>query len=417
MCGTCGKPLTTDPRFVQWCPACGWNANPGAKEAAGRGDRFKRRLNREAEERLYRRVTAGRSGGPALAAATYALAGVVHLVTLAVLAGGVLALLATGWILHLVGLVLVAFTWTLRPRLHLPRARRRALRVLGRDEAPALYALCGRIAAELGTAAPHAIVADARYNASYRRNGLRRRVVLTLGLPLWEVLTPAERVALLGHELGHGANGDSRSGLWVGAALTSLEEWYAFFRPSYRHRMQARPARGGGGGVAIVAEMVVMALFAVFAELTLLLYRTLDRLTAVTGRGAEYRADAFGARIGGREAADGLLRALTFGSSAAHVRHRRRFATARTDLPRVDFWEELRTYVASIPATERERRLRAAALDDSAIDATHPPTHLRLAHVATLPATAPAVVLTPSEATALDRELTAARARVAADLA
>lgn len=419
-CGSCGEPLTSDPRFVQWCQACGWNARPGAQEAVKRGDRFQRRLNREAEERLYRRVTGG-DARPGLATpGAYALAGVVHLITLAVVVVGVWGLLGSSWILRTVGAIVLAFAWTLRPRLYYPRKYRRRMRVLDRAETPALYGLCDRVAAELRTSAPHRIVVNGAYNASYERIGLRRRVMLTIGLPLWEVLSPAERLALLGHELGHGANGDSRSGMWVGTALTGLGEWYAFFRPSHRRRMRTR--RGGGGGLAIIGEMLVMVVFAVFAELTLLLHRTLSRLTALSGRGAEYRADAFGARVAGRDAAHGMLGSLTLGSSVEQVRRSRATAAARRrpkgepPAPRTDFWDDLRAYVASIPDSERARRLRVSELDDSAVDSSHPPTYLRLRHVAQLPSTAPAITLTDAEIATLNAELAQARKRLVADL-
>ncbi|GAA5003812.1 hypothetical protein [Actinopolymorpha pittospori] len=40
------------------------------------------------------------------------------------------------------------------------------------------------------------IVLDGAFNASARRVGLRRRPVLTLGVPLWNILDPQERVDL-----------------------------------------------------------------------------------------------------------------------------------------------------------------------------------------------------------------------------
>ena len=86
-CRECGSTLTTDPRFVQWCQSCGWNAHPDATVAKTRGDRFDRRLNRAAEERLYRRLTVTTGPRPTRGAAwfgAYALAGLVHLINLAV---------------------------------------------------------------------------------------------------------------------------------------------------------------------------------------------------------------------------------------------------------------------------------------------------------------------------------------------
>jgi Zn-dependent protease with chaperone function len=416
-CGTCGEPLTTDPRFVRWCPACGWNAYPNRVEARRRGDRFRRRLNRDAERRLYRRVVEGGSAPQATAVGAYALAGLVHLVTLGVGVTGVVLLVGTGWPAHVVGVVLVGLSVLLRPRLGPGRRVRRRLLTVRRADAPALYGVADRVAAELGTAAPALIVIDGSYNASYRREGLRRRVVLTLGLPLWETLDPGQRLALLAHELGHGANGDARSGLWIGSAISSLEEWYRVFRPGaapgVNRRMQYGARVSRASGFAAIGEMIAMVVMGVFAELTILVNRLLTRLTLLSGRRAEYRADAMAARIAGPEAAARMLSALALGSAAEQVAHRRELAsTPKKGAPRPDFWSDLREYVASIPPSERDRRLRVCELDDSAVDTSHPPTHLRLAYVRQLPAAEPSIALTEDELSSIDAELAATRRKV-----
>ena len=412
-CPECTGGLTEDTRFVQWCQACGWNAHPGAKAAKGRGDRFRRRLNRASEERLYRRVTEGGAGPSALdgvSVAAYAFSGVVHLVTLGLAIGGVLLLVQSNWPMRVVGAVLLLVAFQLRPRLGPGRRARKRLRLVGADTAPVLHRLAAQVAAELGTEPPALIAVNGDYNASYTRFGVRRRVLLTLGLPLWETLAPEQWVALLGHEFGHGANGDARRGVWIGSALRSLQEWYRILRPG-------RTAYGGGSsasarGLVALGEMLTRAVMAVFAELVLLANQLLRRLTALSGRRAEYRADAMAARVAGPEATTGLLRALTVGSAAGYVRGRYLLA----DGPRGDFWADLREYVASIPPSERDRRLLVSQLDDSAVDTSHPPTRLRLDFVGQLPAAGPAIVLSAADAAAIGAELAPARAAVAGAL-
>jgi Zn-dependent protease with chaperone function len=435
-CAACGSALTGDERFVVWCRSCGWNAHPNATTAKGRGDRFQRKLNRAAEERLYQHVTQHGTARPSLDAAriaAYTLSAVVHLVTVALICGGVAMVLVPHILVRLLGVFLLLLAWTMRPRLGPSRKTLRRRRVLAPDAAPALHALCARIAAELGTAPPHEIVVHSGYNASYSRIGLRRRVVLTLGLSLWETVTPAEQLAILGHELGHGANGDSRRGLWISVALDSLEEWYHMFRPGVamqrRHEMTRRTGRGvrsSTGGLAWLGEMFAVAVMAVLAETTLLLYRLLSRLTTLSGRRAEYRADELAARIAGPEATAGLMQALPLGSSATFVRQQR--ALSNRAAPRnqrgqlldrtrqTDFWTDLREYVGSIPESERARRILVSQLDDSAVDAPHPPTHQRLSHVRQLPPAEPLIVLSADEWAAIDAELAPARAAIARDL-
>ena len=409
-CPACASGLTEDIRFVQWCQACGWNANPGAKAVKGRGDRFQRKLNRAAEERLHRRITetgAQRSGLDTATVGAYVFSGLVHLVTLAVAVGGVLALLEPYWPLRIVGAVLVLLAFHLRPRFGPSRKAMKRRQLLADDDAPALRGLAARVAAELGTRPPDLIAVDTSFNATYTRVGMRRRVMLTLGLPLWETLGPEQRLALLGHELGHGANGDARRGGWIGSALRSLEEWYRLLRPG-------RIVRGGGrgnpgGGIAILGEMVARWAMAVFAELVLLAYRLLTRLTRLSGRRAEYLADGFGARVAGVDATAGMLRALTLGGIVARFSERRRLRGASAG----GYWSELHAYLVSVPESERARLLLLSRLDDSAVDTTHPPTHLRLAFVEQLPRTAPAVLLTAGESAAIDAELAPARDAIA----
>ncbi|HEY7296021.1 MAG TPA: M48 family metalloprotease [Dehalococcoidia bacterium] len=72
--------------------------------------------------------------------------------------------------------------------------------------------LTGAIARELHMATINEIAVTPASNAAFGRMGWRRRRVLLLGQPLPLTLDSQERVALLGHELGHGVNGDAVRG-------------------------------------------------------------------------------------------------------------------------------------------------------------------------------------------------------------
>ena len=427
-CPECGSALTTDPRFIRWCPSCGWNAHPGASAATTRGDRFGRRINRAAEARLFRRITESgrlRSSRDGAWLAATGLATLVHLVTLAMGASGVLLIVLVPHALPalVVGAVLILCTIGLRPRLGTMRTARRAMH-LDRPRAPALYGLADRIAAELGTPPVKLICFDRDHNASYRRVGLRQRPVLTIGMPLWETLSVQERVAMLGHELGHGANGDTAQSLWVGAALRSLDEWYSVMTPG---RRLAPGQRSTTGSAAALGEMVARVLMFVFAEAVLQYHRLLLRVTVLGSRRAEYLADSMAARVGGSAATATMLEHLTLGRAVEQVRRqrsyrgkgaprRRRDEAPAAPEPLPDFWVELRDYVDSIPASERQRRLRVSELDDSATDTTHPPTHLRIAFARQQPQPDPLIVPTAEELAAVEAELAPVRRAVAAAL-
>ena len=428
-CPECLGSLTSDPRFTIWCPSCHWNALPESsrKTIAPSGKRdVRRRLDQTLEQRLFKEASSGRElrprrGGAHLAVTLLALP--VHLVTVAALVGAVLLVRFGAWTADLAAVALLAVAWLGRPRLgSLKRTRKSGLE-LPRDAAPQLWALADSVATRLGTRAPDVILVDNQYNASYARVGWRRRVVQRLGLPLWLSLSEQERVALLAHEFGHGVNGDSRRGIWLGAALGSLSEWVRLFQPS----------RGGvrlrGGSIEALAALLAGWSMSFLAALVELYLRLLHRLTRLDTRRAEYLADSFMVRLAGDAGATGLLEALHLGTAfetvadltrmaARQARHavrqggRRRTqgaggaAVSEAEQPnQPDLWAKLTDYVRSIPAEERARRVIAAEPTHDAFDNTHPPTHLRLAFVRGLPAGEPAVLLDVSAAAAIDAEL------------
>ena len=135
------------------------------------------------------------------------------------------------------------------------------------------------------------VVVDAQANASVTHLGLRRRM-LTLGLPLWEVLTPQQRIALLGHELGHFTHGDTRHGMVVGTAYRSLTTWHYYLSPIQQPTL---------------VEALVNLLYVVPRALIGGLVLLLDLLTSSSARRSEYLADAAAARAGSTEAAVGLM--------------------------------------------------------------------------------------------------------------
>ncbi|WP_309114375.1 hypothetical protein [Saccharothrix sp.] len=73
---------------------------------------------------------------------------------------------------------------------------------------------------------------DFEFNAGASDHGLRRRRRLVLGLPLWGVLEPQQRVALPAHEMGHFVNGDPTRGIATSPALVTPGVLADLVRPS-----------------------------------------------------------------------------------------------------------------------------------------------------------------------------------------
>ncbi|MEV7179780.1 M48 family metallopeptidase [Kitasatospora sp. NPDC093679] len=427
-CPACSSPVADDPRFTSWCPSCEWNLDPSPAPAPAASARERRRTDRRRRkeeaarrtvrgrvERVYTAVAADRPAvrDPAWLGAN-ALAGAVHLTTLAlaVCAAGLL-IAAPTWPLRVLGLFAAALVLSLRPRLgRLPRDTAR----LYRGDAPGLFALTDRVARALGGRPVDVILVTEDFNAGFGRIGLRRRHVLRLGLPLWAVLDPGQRLALLGHELGHQVNADSRRGLWLRSALAALDEWEELTRPAlYRQSF--------GTFVELAASALLQLLLRPVNLVARALLDLLDRLTLRTGQAAEYRADRLAADLAGTGASLGLLRTLmlrrTVDTTLLRMRadRARRARRAGTDpTPAAGPWEELSAQLADVPALERERLLRLSAREFGTVDRSHPPTHLRLAMLEARPPAAGRLRADAADWPAIDAELAPAARKVAADL-
>ncbi|GJF24968.1 M48 family metallopeptidase [Streptomyces sp. HO565] len=407
-CPECGTEIRGDSRFTVWCAACDWNVDPEEPQPdQGRLDRAERALARRHGEQLLTEILSGQDARPrrdASAVTATALALTVHGITVALAVGGVWSVVA-GWggVGMVAGLVLLALAWVLAPRVgRLPDDRP----VLLRADAPELFALVDEVARAVGTRGVDAIAVDGSINAAVTTYGVRARRLLVLGMPLWEVLTPEERIALLGHELAHYANGDTRNGLVVGTAVRTLSVWH--------HILQPLPHPTG-------LEVIVNALYVLPRLLIGGLLVLIVRLTSRAGMRAEYLADRLAARTASTQAAVGLLDRLLITDSLgvrlrtetnrAALRGPRstRQATARAD----ELWGRLTTYATSIPEHEYERQRRAGARRGHQVDTTHPPTHLRRACLlAGRPETA-AVMPQAHRTELIATELAAARTEVA----
>ncbi|MGW2826233.1 M48 family metallopeptidase [Streptomyces sp. NPDC001443] len=278
--------------------------------------------------------------------------------------------------------------------------------MLFRADAPELFALVDEVAQAVGTRSVHAIAVDGSVNASVTTYGVRGRRLLVLGMPLWEVLTPEERIALLGHELAHYANGDTRNGLVVGTATRSLALWYDTLRPHQR---------------PTAIEMAVDAFCLVPRLLVWGMLVLLVRLTSRAGMRAEYLADRLAARTASTRAAVGLMdRFLVSGSYGVLLRSETNRAalggprSTRDAMARADeLWARLSAFAASVPEHEYERQRRAGARRGHQVDTTHPPTHLRRACLLGGEPVAAVVVPRAGRSEQIDAELAEARAEVA----
>ncbi|MFI6535543.1 M48 family metalloprotease [Nonomuraea sp. NPDC050547] len=327
------------------------------------------------------------TGGRLARLASYAAALLVHLLTLALVAAGIWLITRPGFIGIILGAGALGLAWLMAPRPgKLPDGV-----ALGRTDAPELFRLVDEIAAALGAPRPHMIVVTGEVNAAYGTYGLLRRRFLELGYPFWLALTPQERIAMLGHELAHSVNQDTRHGFVVGSALGALAEL----------RETARL-----DGDTITFGKIVVAPLRLVAGWS---HTALERITHRATQRAEYRADLISLRVAGSQAA---LTSIDKGLWA--LPHLADYLGTQAHQVRGDLWAAVRSYVAEVPEDERDRRRRTARQQEARVDTTHPPTHLRRDLLACRPYTEPIVRAPRMEP--IDRELDEAARRIASEI-
>jgi Zn-dependent protease with chaperone function len=405
-CPVCGHAIASVDGYPEWCDACDWNiVAPFSSGAATWVDRRLALLVGRLDERSARAIAVSddaraRKPTPSLVAA-YAIALVTHLLTLALVAGGVLLLVrhfpnpfAIG-----AGIIGAGLGVAMRPRL----GRVPTDGVVARERAPELYALVDDVAAVLGTRPPQIIVVDGAFNASWATVGLRRRRVLTLGLPLLVGLEPQERVALIAHELGHGRNGDSSRSLVVGSAVQALTQIVRTLEPD------------PFSGQSLIDLMVRTVTWVVAKPFQFVLWLE-TALFLRNSQRAEYLADRRAAEVAGTAATVGLHEKLLLVPLAEGVVRR---AVALLDYRRqtAGLLDEVRSRIIDAPERERERRRRVAKLEDVRLEVTHPPTARRIRLLEDRPDNEPAVVLTADRAKRIEAELRPVEERVCKELA
>ena len=417
VCPRCAAKARLDARFVQWCTSCGFNADPKPPELSKRRQRSAER-EYERSRKLFESLRTARNLRPtsATGVSVTLLSGVVHLISVAVLALPIayIALYGGGfWPGVFLVFCLLTFL-VIRPRLPLRKLNDDA--GLDRSQAPKFYELLDRCAAELGCAVPERVGIDLRFNASTGRVGLRQQSYLILGMPLWTVLSGQERIALLGHELAHQVNGDTTHGLWAASARGSLHAWTKLLDPRQTNferrsneRIARRSPRGGLGGlVGIAAPIVMTVLFSPFFAIALGCRVGLQRLDLYCGQRAEYLADELGARLAGSEAEYGLLSKTALAESVTHfltaARNRHRQKASRKD-EAAALWADLAEYVDSIPETEQQRRKIVDRAHNTRTDRSHPASHLRIALIEARPQLPGVLKLSEDEWAAIDAEL------------
>ncbi len=399
-CPQCGTNVTR-LRATHWCPRCEWNLDqydPGHHTPAfgwWRLDRWVHRTAYRWNARQFHALVKGdlsRSGLTPTRIAVILASILLLLGVAALIVGGVLLIVHDFPSLTIVpGVLLVLIGLVLRPRF----GRLDPLwQPLTREQAPTLFQLIDRIAAELKTPAPHMVVCDRQVNASAGAIGLRRRRVLTLGLPLWIQLPPQQRVALLAHELGHFSNGDVRRGPLTQPAFLTLGMAAALLRPNPD---ELESDRGFVEWLGIYLGHIVLSML---SGVLSLLHLGLLCLAMRDSQRAEYLADERAADVAGSTAMCGVLDSLVVSAEVTGM-----LARAARNSDDVAVWRKATAESQQRMANELPLLRQLSLSDEASLFATHPPLGLRHRMITNRPWRDPRVVLTEEESLRIDAEL------------
>jgi Zn-dependent protease with chaperone function len=307
--------------------------------------------------------------------------------TLALLIFGVMLLVLGTTVWKVVGLLLTGLAIELRPRLPAVDTTRG---YKTRAELPALFAVLDAVAAQLGAPRLHAVVVDEAFEATCGRFGLRRRPVLVLGLPLWASLSPAGRMGLLAHELGHLVDRDPEQNLVTQPALSTLGI-LARDLAKRRRGVSAQEAIVGQGGEVTAGQYATvldphtkgsiesvrdLGLALVFRPLYWIFAggdRRLRALASHSRQRAEYYADALAADVAGSAAVVEYCRVLLLHEPVFTTARRLMRAGADLQTVRAQTADTVTRHLGDLSLYE-QHSMRA----ESSPLASHPPTGRRL---------------------------------------
>lgn len=380
---------------ARWCPHCEWNLeSEDNQRKLDFYDRIYRDLGKKFSEKLFQEIIAHQISRPRLSRAkilAYAVAGAVHAITILMLPCAYLSFktFATP-IAVFVSCICLGIAW-----VTCPKPRQWPKEVVPREKMPQFYALLDRIADEMGTSRVSGVIIEHRYNAFYTEFGIGKwkKKVIGLGLPLAEVISNEELIAVLSHETSHGANGDVGRGVFIGSALDAIAKWYYICTP--RHIDEGNNYRNN------ITIVLVNILGTLVGRIPWAAYYVLAHMLHHQRQEAEYLADRLSTEVCGTDA---MLSMLTTSSHWAPFN----MALSKAALSRgtIDLFKEMKArYELPQSDHDKERTNRLELRYGLSFDATHPPSPYRREFLAKTSSYKPKVQLSAEESIALRKEL------------
>jgi heat shock protein HtpX len=364
ICPSCGADMGWDEEYIVWCEACEYNINPSHKEEyVKKLDLIYEKLGRRFGESMLQQVSERQSLRPGFSFArlvAYVLATAVHMVSLLFLVSSIYFI--TQWQesiwFAVLGLFLLALSWVTRPRFGKLDVSER---IVDREELPELYYVVDKLCETAGVLPIDGIIIDHWFNASVRNVGVRGKRILTIGLPLFTILPKDERMALLGHEIGHFANNDVARSVFVGGAIDTLATWHDLLDVDHVDEIE--------GIFGIISGFFMKGL----ALIPYGLYMLIIHLLWQDKQRAEYFADLVGAELSGTKSSIHLMEKILFDQIFYHVVRKAAVTNNSSSL-----LDDFRKRIEELPSKEYRRLKRVSELELSKLNYTHPPNAYRI---------------------------------------
>ena len=394
-CPRCSEFIPKYPQYSPWCETCEWNLQPSPTAASfAREKPLLKRAVDYSDYYVFNDVSNAKDQFegvtfPQIASLTLSslifVAEFLFLYYSVVLLFGEYSLLIKAF-----AIVLGVFTaWTLIPRFDVQPDPR----VLTDDqEFPAINRVVAQVAMGLGVEMPSILMTE-QFTATFGRIGPRRRPVLALGHPLLSILTKEELVSLLAHEVSHSFDGSLARSIMVRQSIAILRRWQQLLTPSWFVSRHESPNLHK-------LLLIPTYLFIPLSLPVIILGQLLNLFCMRDCQRAEYVADARSIRVAGNVNTLQLLR-------KSYYRHLDALTSVYQRAPSQNKYTALRQKMMSIPEREVERVWRIAQREPVKIDNSHPRLSLRIAFLESMAAKQPALTLSDSEFSAIQKELEA----------
>lgn len=378
-CPVCGQNIPENPGYITWCDNCSWNINPNNNELYN-DIRYKiyKFLGKMLSLKLFNSIKSNdltKKYFSLTRVITILFAILIYSFSLGLLIsvfGGGLFLIIRGTFLNkfpsdyafvFFGLLCLAITYFI-----VPKFKKHEANYVKREEYKTLFQLIDKISNCMGTKKIDEVCINEEFNASFYKTFFKGKRILTIGLPMFVILSSEEKVALLSHEIAHSANMDITRGRFIGGAYNLLIKWYRVLRPNRGIGELGFSILIGPFLICIINPIrwilskIVLGIWYIYA---ILLWRDNQR--------SEYLADYLASEVAGNEAMSSLLHKFHYGESFwSLMRKIHKYGYSK------DLLSEYKKKTMFIPERELHRIERLDTEFLNSVDATHPPTKYRI---------------------------------------